>query len=1523
MEQFGMGTMKRTQLVLAASIIWGTSLSLSLAETRVAAAAKPFLLERGPNHRIVRHVTWQTNEVGQISARTNNYTEIATGLHYQENGVWKETKEEIEILPNGAGAVARQGGHKVIFAPNLNTPGVIDLETPDGQRLRSHVLGLGYYDPASGRSEIIAEVKSSEGELVGNNQVIYRDAFAGVAADVRYTYRKSGFEQDIILRSRPPAPEKFRMSSKTARLEVFTEFLNPPTPVKSERAVSGTSLRDEKLTFGRMSLGPGRAFPLADGNKSKSSVPTGKTWINYEGRTILLEEVEYQSVAKHLKQLPPRPKTAALKSNPSSGALASGRKVPGALAAVNQTPKAMRVAAITPPEAGYVLDYVAVSEWEETEAVFESGQTYYISAGFWPNSLTIQAGAVVKFADDPIYAGWGHTLAGNGVLTCPSSGFATLTSMHDNSVGENITNSTGQPDLNVAAIYLELANGPARIHNLHFKYALAGMITGSDTDNQIRDCQFTECWSGILGCGAVALTNVTFSDCSNLVDYSWLGSYLGTCDVKLAQVQADTGGTVLNLDPEADLASVSLRLHKCCFPSPDQVSEINALGTAITTAGGTFSWTLCDPNDTDGDDLPDAWEVQQFGGLTQGGADDYDGDGDSNVVEYNAGSDPNTINFTARFDNLYVSNRTVTGICEVSNGVPYQMTVLINSTNLAMATWSNYQSSFTFTLPDLDGDHDVLLALRGRVVTNAPVKDVTELTLDRVPPVLAITNPVLVSAAATVVKPYLQLQGYGNEPLAYRHYNLTNEFQTLTNESVSSVNMYFDQGKFDYTTNYFQAFDVRLATNVNEITLIVCDRAGNVAQTNITVTLDFSTDTAPPELALIWPTNDMQICGESFYIRGTISDETAILVAQQVDGDGVTNTVPGIVERNGIFWVENLPLAVGLNEWLLIATDAAGNVTSTNVSVSKSSVTLTVDSTPTGDDLYESVGTVSGTVSDASYSVTVNGVTATVDSGGNWSANDVPIYGMGTATFDVTAIASTGGGLGGGGQPSTSVEIEKPASMIISEHHVNKKDNAYYSDYMWWVYSWKKDHFNHLEWNTVKKDWVHKYHADATAINNEVIDYPLWYTANYIFSSEDRDGSVDVTDANGSRHYNAIGQNDYWQPMSIPHKDFAGTEGDGTYQSRPVYMIQYYAKNAGNIFFNPNVGFHEINVGATTKYKLYTGGKGPVSKDNLFKIQASAVEYPPLRYPNSWDLAPSTKIKSQELEVDGKTADSKGVVWKKYADNSEPDITVIAKGKRHYSATATPYKYCLISRCECPRKDLDRTTVGVAERVSLFWSSTSAGINNIGSDEPIVWSNTGGSLEPKNTWQTHFIAPSNKNNVTITARVAGESITRTFEVIEPTGIDHVDVIGPRTYSIGSAGAGMHLRPYLAPINVSFRWVTIMEVGRAAVVSGFFIEHHPGDHDSASGANAEIPIGCDNSWPSNYDQAYSKSFSGPWSMGTYTWPIPAKWWVGNGDKHDIHFSDQTFTIDSSGTMTGTKFGYTVTRPVDKSAGIISK
>ena len=103
------------------------------------------------------------------------------------NGQWVESREEIDILPNGT-AAATNGQHQAYFPGDIYQ-GQIELVTPDGQQLFSRPMGLSYFDGTN--SVLIAELTNSIGVLSGSNQVIYPNAFTGFAADLRYTYTKS------------------------------------------------------------------------------------------------------------------------------------------------------------------------------------------------------------------------------------------------------------------------------------------------------------------------------------------------------------------------------------------------------------------------------------------------------------------------------------------------------------------------------------------------------------------------------------------------------------------------------------------------------------------------------------------------------------------------------------------------------------------------------------------------------------------------------------------------------------------------------------------------------------------------------------------------------------------------------------------------------------------------------------------------------------------------------------------------------------------------------------------------------------------------------------------------------------------------------------------------------------------------------------------------------------------------------------------------------------------------------------
>ena len=140
-------------------------------------------IERGPHHTVWSRIVADTNSNGSVFLRTSSFTELGNGLNHLENSEWTESEPQIVVTTNGAVGMGAQ--HTVAFAANLNTRGAIQVRTPEGGWLKSHVLGIAYYDSNLKTNVLIGQIKDSIGEVVSTNQVIYPDAFSGVVADVR------------------------------------------------------------------------------------------------------------------------------------------------------------------------------------------------------------------------------------------------------------------------------------------------------------------------------------------------------------------------------------------------------------------------------------------------------------------------------------------------------------------------------------------------------------------------------------------------------------------------------------------------------------------------------------------------------------------------------------------------------------------------------------------------------------------------------------------------------------------------------------------------------------------------------------------------------------------------------------------------------------------------------------------------------------------------------------------------------------------------------------------------------------------------------------------------------------------------------------------------------------------------------------------------------------------------------------------------------------------------------------------
>lgn len=460
----------------------------------------------GANFNIWKKTSYETYPNGEQRSHVHTYVELASGLNYLNNGVWTPSAEVVE--PYATGAIAQQGGYQVIFANNLNTAGAIDMRTPDGIRLRSNIIGLSYFDRSSGNSVLIAQIQDSTGQLISANQVLYPNAFSGVDASVRYTYRKSGLEQDVILNECPQSPSSYGLNPDTTELEAITAFIDSPNAVVSQADAGTTDLDpDENISWGGTSLGRGKAFDLSGEPNTLQSLRVAKQYVTVQGQTLLLEKVSFKDLQTQLESLPAQASNHGRLSTAVSKSLVIP-KLPVARA----TMQPIKWAAASQPEKGFVLDYVTVGS-TETNYIFQSDTTYLISGiiALWGTN-TFEGGTVIKFATNGVLAIEPGPLSPginwNAGLYRP----VVFTSEDDNSVGESFGSGTptgyyGSPMLSIASLSTQTPINGAR-----FSYAQRAIGEGCSTFS-IYNAQIVNCQDGIDVAGQSALLgNVLFAD---------------------------------------------------------------------------------------------------------------------------------------------------------------------------------------------------------------------------------------------------------------------------------------------------------------------------------------------------------------------------------------------------------------------------------------------------------------------------------------------------------------------------------------------------------------------------------------------------------------------------------------------------------------------------------------------------------------------------------------------------------------------------------------------------------------------------------------------------------------------------------------------------------------------------------------------------------------------------------------------------------------------------------------------------
>ena len=416
------------------------------------------------------------------------------------NGQYVDSVEEIDAVPGGAQAI--QGRHKVSWAANANTPGAVNLTTPDNKQMLSTIFGLAYYDSSSGSTVMLGQLQDCAG-TISSNTLTYANAFSNLTADVVYTYRKAGLIQDIVLRQQPPAPGDYGFNPGTTFLQVITEFFNPATPIIT--TVTNNGVTDfSTLDFGDMKMGVGQAFLFATNAGTVGGGPVLKSWTNIDNSTFLIEQIPYTAISNLLGAL------HASLIKPDKGKVRRTAWLdpskPRKLSAT-QPAQPVKVSKTMPKETGLVLDYELLSS-DTNNCVFQGDTTYLISdLCNLTGTNILEGGTVIKYT---------NTTAAEiqlEVLDCETAEYrpAVFTSMNDDSVGDVISGSTGTPwGDNAGLVALNFTNGPGNLQNVRFshlaacvsfQYYLSGVPQNGGGPLAMSDFQVVDCQKVVMTIG--------------------------------------------------------------------------------------------------------------------------------------------------------------------------------------------------------------------------------------------------------------------------------------------------------------------------------------------------------------------------------------------------------------------------------------------------------------------------------------------------------------------------------------------------------------------------------------------------------------------------------------------------------------------------------------------------------------------------------------------------------------------------------------------------------------------------------------------------------------------------------------------------------------------------------------------------------------------------------------------------------------------------------------------------------------
>jgi hypothetical protein len=213
----------------------------------------------------------------------------------------------------------------------------------------------------------------------------------------------------------------------------------------------------------------------------------------------------------------------------------------------------------------------------------------------------------------------------------------------------------------------------------------------------------------------------------------------------------------------------------------------------------------------------------------------------------------------------------------------------------------------------------------------------------------------------------------------------------------------------------FSLTDITLQDGVNTFTARATDAAGNDSPFSAPLTIVL--DTVKPVITVTAPQAGAIISTSEAAISGTVSEPVSALT---VNGQQVT--------ANDLSFSAILPLAAGPNSALLIATDLAGNVATTTLTIQRDSTppVVVITAPQAGLLTRNAIVQLSGTVDDAEAILTVNGEKGIVN-GNVFTFNLTLAEGLNSIIVAATDKA------GNSGSAAVSVTLDaNPPNLVIT-----------------------------------------------------------------------------------------------------------------------------------------------------------------------------------------------------------------------------------------------------------------------------------------------------------------------------------------------------------------------------------------------------------------------------------------------------------------------------------------------------------